>query len=363
MAKDLALETRVVFDPGPEYGTGERIWQGIPGIERSQGGRLWAAWYSGGETEGPDNYVLVVTSSDDGKSWSEPLLVIDPPGNVRAFDPCLWHDPSGRLWLFWAQSDGWFDGRAGVWAMTCSNSDGERPTWSQPRRLCNGVVMNKPTVISTGEWLLPAAVWDLPDHKEQPFREALASERKANVVCSQDQGQTWQLRGGAIVPERSHDEHMIVEKKDGTLWMLVRNKPGIAESFSYDRGWIWTQGKQSQLEGPCSRFFIRRLQSGKLLLVNHYKFTGRTHLTASLSADDGKSWYGLLLLDERKDISYPDGVQSEDGKIYIIYDRDRYGEREILLATFREEDVEAGRCVTADAKLKQIVNKPGKRGE
>ena len=114
MAKDLALETRVVFDPGPEYGTGERIWQGIPGIERSQGGRLWAAWYSGGETEGPDNYVLVVTSSDDGKSWSEPLLVIDPPGNVRAFDPCLWHDPSGRLWLFWAQSDGWFDGRAGV---------------------------------------------------------------------------------------------------------------------------------------------------------------------------------------------------------------------------------------------------------
>ena len=223
--------------------------------------------------------------------------------------------------------------------------------------------MNKPTVISTGEWLLPAAVWDLPDHKEQPFREALASERKANVVCSQDQGQTWQLRGGAIVPERSHDEHMIVEKKDGTLWMLVRNKPGIAESFSYDRGWTWTQGKQSQLEGPCSRFFIRRLQSGKLLLVNHYKFTGRTHLTASLSADDGKSWYGLLLLDERKDISYPDGVQSEDGKIYIIYDRDRYGEREILLATFREEDVEAGRCVTADAKLKQIVNKPGKRGE
>ena len=91
--------------------------------------------------------------------------------------------------------------------------------------------MNKPTVISTGEWLPPAAVWDLPDHKEQPFREALASERKANVVCSRDQGQTWQLRGGAIVPERSHDEHMIVEKKDGTLWMLVRNKPGIAESF------------------------------------------------------------------------------------------------------------------------------------
>ena len=77
MAKDLALETRVVLIL-VRVRDRRRIWQGIPGIERSQGGRLWAAWYSGGETEGPDNYVLVVTSSDDGKSWSEPLLVIDP---------------------------------------------------------------------------------------------------------------------------------------------------------------------------------------------------------------------------------------------------------------------------------------------
>jgi hypothetical protein len=27
--------------------------------------------------------------------------VIDPSGPVRAYDPCLWHDPRGRLCLFW----------------------------------------------------------------------------------------------------------------------------------------------------------------------------------------------------------------------------------------------------------------------
>jgi predicted neuraminidase len=148
--------------PGPEYAPSTRAWQGIPTIERTPHGRLWAAWYSGGDGEGPDSYVLLVTSGDDGKSWSMPKVVIDPPGGVRAFDPCLWHDPDGRLWLFWAQSLGLFDGRAGVWAITAEDSEAETALWSPPRRLCNGVMLNKPTVLSTGDWCLPAALWQWP---------------------------------------------------------------------------------------------------------------------------------------------------------------------------------------------------------
>lgn len=81
--------------PGPEYSAENRLWQGIPGIERSRNGNLWAVWYSGGKGEGTENYVVLVMSTDDGKTWSKPKLVIDPPGSVRAFDPCLWHDPEG----------------------------------------------------------------------------------------------------------------------------------------------------------------------------------------------------------------------------------------------------------------------------
>lgn len=72
--------------------------------------------------------------------------------------------------------------------------------------------------------------------------------------------------------------------------------------------------------------------------MNYYQFTERSHFIASLFADDGKSWYGHLLLGERKDVSYPDGVESEDEKIYIIYDRERFEKRKILMATLREED-------------------------
>jgi hypothetical protein len=161
------------------------------------------------------------------------------------------------------------------------------------------------------------------------------------------------------VPDRAFDEHSVVERRDGSLWMLVRTKYGIGESVSRDHGFTWEPGRPTPLGGPCARFFIRRLSSGRLLLVNHYKFTGRSHLTALLSEDDGVTWSGGLLLDERPNVSYPDGIQAEDGRIYIIYDRERYKDREILMAVFREEDALAGRCVSKDARLKQLVNRAG----
>ena len=117
------------------------------------------------------------------------------------------------------------------------------------------------------------------------------------------------------------------------------------------------EGKPTTIATPHSRFFIRRLASGNLLLVNHYKFTGRSHLTAQLSTDDGATWNDGLLLDERSGVSYPDGVQDKDGLIWITYDRDRGGAGEILLAKFKEEDVAAGKNVSGAVSLKQVVNK------
>ena len=160
--------------------------------------------------------------------------------------------------------------------------------------------------------------------------------------------------------QREFDEHMIIERNDGSLWMLVRTNYGIGESISTDRGKTWSPLEPSQLKHPSARFFIRRLNSGKLLLVKHGPIdvqTGRQDLTAYLSDDDGVSWYGGLLLDERKGVSYPDGVQTDEGVMYIIYDYSRTGEMEILMAKFTEEDVERGECVSDVAALRMIVNK------
>src|SRR5678816_4100427 len=92
----------------------------------------------------------------------------------------------------------------------------------------------------------------------------------------------------------------------------------------------WTVGEESKIPHVASRFFVRRLRSGNLVLIKHnppldvawlarasiYNANQkRSHLTAYLSPDDGKTWRGGLLLDDRQWVSYPDGDQAPDGRI------------------------------------------------
>lgn len=358
---DTALEPPIVINnPGPEYGGDTRPFQGIPGIERAANGRLWATWYGGGPTEGPENYCMLATSDDDGKTWSDVVLVVDVPGPVRTFDPCLWHDPEGTLWFFWAQGYTHWDGRAGVWAIATQNSGDAEPTWSEPRRICDGIMMNKPTVLSTGDWLLPVSIWaSQPNVADPAHAHPIEATTGSHVYASTDRGQTWSLRGTSDVPERSCDEHMLVEKKDGTLWKLVRTQYGVGEAVSTDAGATWdVKGPSASVPHiPHARFFIRRLKSGKLLLVRHNspELKKRTHLSAYLSDDDGQTWNGGLVLDAR-DCSYPDGVQAPDGSIYIIYDHERKGAKQILMAVFTEEDILAGEPVSDTARMQVVVN-------
>ena len=135
---DFALTPPAVNrEPGPDYAEWTRSYQGMPSIERMQNGRLWAAWTSGGINEGPDNYVVLVTSTDDGRSWSRPIMTIDPSGNISAFVPILWRDPTDRLWVFWNQGYGaWWDGRGGAWAVTAENAKFVQSTVGQGQENC-----------------------------------------------------------------------------------------------------------------------------------------------------------------------------------------------------------------------------------
>lgn len=359
---ESSAPANIIINPeNQKYKDENRQWQGIPSIEITKGGRLWAVFYSGGTRESNENFVLVVRSDDKGKTWSDIQMAIEHPDSVRTFDPCIWKDPQDKLWITWAQSYGLYDGRCGVWGIKTTDPDAHSPKWSSPERIANGIMMNKPTFLSTGEWLLPCAVWKAakPDVKlEISFEDEMFS----NVYGSVDNGKTFKLKGGADIPDRHYDEHKVIEKNDGSLWMLVRTHYGIGQSFSNDLGKTWSPGEPTDLGGPSARFHISRLASGNLLLVNHYNFSGRNNLTAMLSKDDGNTWEGYLTIDERNAVSYPNATQGSDGTIYIIYDRERGGDgaKEILMATLTEEDILAGKCISEIGKLKTVVNKAGK---
>ena len=301
--------------------------QGVPGIECTAKGRLWVI--HGRDVESPRNYQVLIRSDSKGRRWSHPKLMILPREGVRAMSAAIWIDPTGRMWVFWGQSFGQQDGRYGIWAITTDDPDAEDPQWSEPRRLGDGIMLNKPTVLSSGDWLFTSSVWK--------------ADHSIKVYATTDHGKTFKLRGTANVlpPEtRGPDEPMIVERRDNSLWMLVRRQ-GLAETVSHDSGKTWSPVKPSSLRHPTARFFLRRLKSGALLLVKHGPLderAGRTDLMAFVSDDDGQTWKGGLMLDDRENVTYPDGVQAPDGTIYIVYDHNRTPNGEVLMATFNEDD-------------------------
>lgn len=342
-------------DIGHQHSPENRKFTGISSLAVSPGGRMWAVWYAG-ITPGEDinNYVVVATSGDKGEAWEE-VLVIDPdgPGPVRSFDPEVWTDPDGKLWIFWAQAaptgGTWSlvaEGTlAGVWALKIDDPETNEPELNTPFRITDGVMMCKPIVLSTGEWVLPVSFWRM-------------EKGHARMVVSDDDGQTWEIRGGASVPDdfRSYDEHMIVERKDGSLWMLIRTRYGVGESTSNDRGFTWSPVIPSKIQHPSARFFIYRLFTGNLLLVKHGPIgmrTGRSHLMAFVSKDDGYSWSNGLLLDERPGVSYPDGQQINDGTIHITYDYNRTKDQHILVTSFTEDDIKTG----SDNKILEVFKR------
>lgn len=366
---DLALiPPKLNTSPLPKYDYDQLDYGMTIGISRTPGGRLWAAWVAG--EDGPKAFFVLASSDDDGVTWSKPRLVIDAQSkNLPMYRGVLvgnlWTDPKGRLWLFFSQSMMQFDGRAGSWAAVCENPDAEAPSWSAPRRIWHGFTLNKPTVLSTGEWLLPVS---LNPQGYGPFADLfrdLDPLRGANLFASTDQGATWNRHGHILFPNATWDEHMTVERSDGSLWMLARTTKGLMQSTSSDRGKTWATPSETAINHPVARFHLRRLASGKLLLIKHgdtiATHDGRSKLTAWLSADDGATWEGGLMLDERTGISYPDGFQAPDGAIYISYDRNRSSDGEILLAKFTEADVLAKSLVSPGSRLKGLISRPLKK--
>ncbi len=334
------------------------------GIAQTPGGRLWSAWFGGGDD---DRAVIMLAKSDDGgKKFSHPQFILDPGYaecgmHISAVVGNLWTAPDGRLFLFFTISLGYYDGRAGSWYSVCSNPDDEEPAWSPAKRIADGASLNKPTVLADGRWLLGVSLWRRDYIRLGAASQSLFPEldplRMANVYESEDCGETWTRVGGVKNIYPTFDEHMILERKDGSLLMYLRCTSGLTYSESFDCGRSWTAPKILPLPTASARFFLTKLQSGRSLLVCYNDPDcplNRAHLTAYLSEDDGKNWIGGLDLDERHAVSYPDGFQAMDGRIFIQYDRERQA-GEILLAAFREEDVLAGKVVSKDSFLKRPI--------
>lgn len=301
-----------------------REWQGCPTIAVTGGGRLYAAWYTGGPLE-PDlrNHNVIATSDDHGDTWTELAIVKSPDGVLeRSIDIQFWQDDD-RLCACWTATactdkpfqpgvsalEDYFDGRFGVWYSFIVNPDSARPTFTRPERLCDGFLRCRPTALSDGSLACCAYDW--------------LSERLAYHV-SRDGFKTAERRAAGLKAEGrgpQFDENMLYQKRDGTQLMYSRGKDGVYLCRSADGGRTWTDSTLA-FRGPSSRFFISRLSGDETLLIRNDHPAERSRMTAYLSEDDGETWGYKLCVDNRGRVSYPDAVQ-RNGAIHMVHDFSR----------------------------------------
>lgn len=344
----------LIYEPSDRrYTDGGRLFRGCPTVAITRGGRIFLGWYEGGTREPHiDNFNLVVYSDDGGETFSAPYLVI--PGSrelgIHSLDIQLWVSDTGALHVFWVQNhaektkDGirpplpdtqpWMsvdgydfgDFEHAMWMSVCKDPDAEHPVFDEPRMVDRGFLRCKPTVVSENRILF--------------FNYDQLSDRYGYSISS-DHGYSFSHRYGSAKIPTNFDEAMAYVRDDGSIRMLARTQGRygyLAASISADGGESWSDATLSNIKNPGSRFYISRLPSGRLLLVNNESSETRTNMALCLSEDDGESWKYKRVIDTRNHVSYPD-CDFYGGRIYLTYDRERTGAREILFLDFTEEDI------------------------
>ena len=191
-------------------------------MEVTHKGRLWTCW-AGGQ-DGPNAYLLASYSDDQGKSWRDPVFAIDPQAQGLKMGTRLgsfWCDPKGRLWLFFHQSVGMFDGSCSNWFVRCDDPDAEKPVWTEPVYIGFGASLNKPIVRRTANGFCRCRCGSVGTSTSPlpivPRVEVCA----ANVFVSDDEGGHWRYAEGSF--SKTVASRALGGRAAGRrLWMLSR---------------------------------------------------------------------------------------------------------------------------------------------
>lgn len=291
-------------------------------------GTLISAWFGGTEEKHPDVGIWLSRRIDG--QWSAPVEVAngvtqnsDDGQQVRypTWNPVLFQPKTGPLLLFYKVGPS----PSTWWGMLITSTDGAK-TWSQPRRLPDGVlgpIKNKPVELADGVLLCPSST----ESTGKPSRWQIHFERTADL------GLTWQTTGplndgvqfSAIQPS-------ILVLPGGKLKSLGRTRQGnVFQISSHDGGKSWGTMTATSLRNPNSGIDAVTLSDGRHLLVYNHTRSGRSPLNVAISRDADDWQPALVLEDQPGEYSYPAVIQTADGLVHIAYTWQRRRIRHVVV--------------------------------
>jgi sialidase-1 len=269
--------------------------------------------YCGGAADESPARIVRIQSDDQGRTWSQPVVVVVNTGGKNVMSVSLLRLASGKLALFYLVKNSWIDCRP---HLRVSSDDGA--TWSDAQRVLDApgyFVLNNDRVIQTrtGRLVMPLAF-----HRSRGSDPHSSKSFDARAIAlwlySDDAGATWREAAtwwALPVPNGTGlQEPGVVELENGSLFAWSRTDQGAQFAFtSSDVGKTWTPPTPTEMKSPVSPASIKRLPNRPDLLAIYNDHSGRfpfskgkrTPLVAAISADDGRTWPQAKLIENDPD--------------------------------------------------------------
>lgn len=275
-------------------------------------------------------------SRDEGKTWTATPIFRDPKRFRISNERALLRTRDGIVIAAWMNLSeqkspaGWnwgakdVDWREFVLPIYVCRSLDDGKTWQEP------VFLNKPwcgcihSMIETGSGRIVLV-----------GQEVIPAWRHATVVfVSDDRGVTWRRSNVLDIGQGRHDhagsiEGTVVERKDGSLYQMLRTETGwLYEAVSRDGGLLWEDFRQSQVRSVTCCAQMSRLADGRIaLLWNHpprhrpESGTSREELFLAFSSDECATWSAPKVVAGNYGpggrVSYPYLYERRPGELWI----------------------------------------------
>jgi hypothetical protein len=300
----------------------------FPVAIRLHDGRIAVVMRGGAGHLGLAGRLDMIFSSDEGKTWSKPVVVNDSPIDDR--NPALGVARDGTLVVgFWRTatyddagkySPKLTDKERSTW-VTRSKDGGQ--TWSEPTRIdVSDIELGSPfgRMVTLPDGVMLMAIYG---YEARPVGEKLPGDRNHSYVYrSTDDGQTWKRLSEIGDGKQQLNETALERMPDGRIIAAMRSRAGeVWLSESADHGSTWSPTKQLTPVNvhPAD---ICVLPDGRVLMTvgNRVGPTGVLSMVGDTHGQfDWEKRFALVNDALGRDCGYPSSIALKDGRVLTLY--------------------------------------------